>query len=273
MPTQEIEDVKNIASFFRSLTLEKLIPAILILLVGVFAIKALLKLFDTALSRSKLEKSLHAVLRSTMKIVLWAVLIIIIAESLGVDATSLIAVLSVVSLAISLAVQGTLSNFAGGIQVLSAHPFKVGDFVEIGTVSGTIEETGLVYTKIRTVDNKEISIPNSDVSSAKIINYTALDKRRVDLSFTASYDAPVDEVKAALKEAADLVPTVFATPAVFVRVSGYGENSIEYILRAWTPTENYWDSHFDIIENVKKVFDERGIEMTYPHLNVHMQEK
>lgn len=266
-------NLESITAFAGSLTLERLVPAVIILIAGIFIIKGLLRVFDRAIAHSRLEASLHSVLHSVLKIVLWAILAIIITETLGVNATSLVALLSVVSLAISLAVQGALSNIAGGIQILSAHPYTVGDFVELGDVSGTVTEIGMVYTRITTGDNKVISIPNSTISTSKIINYTALGKRRVDLKFTASYDAAVSDVQDALREAADRVNTVFPTPPVFARVSAYGDHTIEYTLRAWTPTESYWDSYYDIIENVKTVFDERGIEMTYPHLNIHMAQQ
>lgn len=266
-------NLEAITGFLSSLTLERLVPAVIILIAGAFLIKGLLRLLDRAIAHSRIDKSLHSVLHSVFKIILWAILAIIITGTLGVNVTSLVALLSVVSLAVSLAVQGALSNIAGGIQILSAHPYAVGDYVEIGDSSGTVLEIGMVYTRITTPDNKVISIPNSTISTSKVINYTALGKRRVDLKFTASYDAPVDAVQSALREAADRVSTVFPTPPVFARVSAYGESAIEYTLRAWTPTESYWDSYYDIIENVKTVFDERGIEMTYPHLNVHMSQR
>ena len=266
-------NTESITKFLGSLTLQKLVPAVIVLIVGIIVIKGLLKLIDSAVAHSRLDANLRPVVHSVFQIILWAVLVIIVTGTLGINVTSLVALLSVVSLAVSLAVQGALSNIAGGIQVLSAHPYKIGDFVEIGDVSGNVSEIGMVYTRITTLDNKVISIPNSDISSSKVINYTALDKRRVDLKFSASYDAPTAEVRAALIEAANRVGTVFATPPVFARVSNYGDNAIEYTVRAWTPTESYWDSYFDIIENVKTVFDERGIEMTYPHVNVHMMQK
>ncbi len=258
--------------FLSTLTLDRIVPTIIILVAGFFIIKSLIKLFDRILERSRLEKSLHAFLHSLMKILLYAILIIIAAGTLGINVTSLVALLSVASLAVSLAVQGTLSNFAGGIQVLSAHPFKVGDYVDISSVQGTVSETGLVYTKLITPDNKVICIPNSEVSSSKIINYSTEENRRVDLVITASYDAPVDEVKDALITAARMVPTVFETPAVVSRVNGYKDSAIEYQLRAWTANETYWDSYYEMMENVKKVFDERGLKMTYPHVNVHIQQ-
>lgn len=263
----------TILSFLSSLTLNRIIPTIIILVAGFFIVKALLKLFDRILERTKLDRSLHAFLRSVMQILLWALLVIIAASSLGINVTSLVALLSVVSLAISLAVQGTLSNFAGGIQVLSAHPFKIGDYIEVNGVQGSVSETGLVYTKLITVDNKAICIPNSEVSSSKIINYSTEENRRVDITVTASYDASVEDVKAALVEAAGAVSTVLSDPAVFARVTAYKDSAIEYQVRAWTASESYWDSYFDIIENIKKVFDARGLKMTYPHVNVHIQQQ
>ena len=266
-------NTESITKFLGSLTLQRVAPALIVLAVGIFVIKGLLKLIDRAVAHSRMDKNLYPVIHSVFRIILWAVLVIIVTGTLGINVTSLVALLSVVSLAVSLAVQGALSNIAGGIQVLSAHPYKIGDFVEIGDVSGNVSEIGMVYTRITTVDNKVISMPNSTISSSKVINYTALDKRRVDLKFTATYDAPTADVCSALIEAANRVGTVFATPPVAARVSAYGESAIEYVVRAWTPTESYWDSYYDIIETVKTVFDERGIEMTYPHINVHMMQK
>ncbi len=266
-------DPETVVEFVSSLTLNKLVPALVILVAGYFIIKALVKLFDNIIARSKVDKSLHTVLHSTMQILLNALLIIIVAGTLGINVSSLVAVLSVASLAISLAVQGTLSNFAGGIQVLSAHPFSVGDYVEIGSEQGTVSEIGLVYTKLTTADNKVVFVPNSTVSTSIVTNYNCLGKRRIDLKFKVSYDCPIEDVKAVLTEAARMVPTMFETPAVSVRVTNYLDSSIEYQIRGWTASETYWDSYYDIIENVKKNFDEHNISMTYPHMNVHIRQQ
>ena len=142
--------------------------------------------------------------------------------------------------------------------------------MEIGSVSGTVAEIGLVYTKITTGDNREIYIPNSDVSTSKIINYTSCETRRVDLKLSASYDASPAEVRAALLDAAASCPYVLHEPAAVVRVSEYGESAISYTLQAWTQTAHYWDVYYTVFERIKAAFDERGIEMTYPHLNVHI---
>lgn len=260
--------IASIHAFFAGLTLSKLLPAILTLLIGLVVVKILLRLFDKAGRHSKMERTLLTFLRAALRILLVAIVVLIAASRLGVDVTSLVALLSVVSLALSLAVQGVLSNLAGGLQILTTRPFKAGDFIECGGISGSVAGIDLVYTKIVTVDNKEVFVPNSEISAKTIINYTADTMRRVDLNFTASYNCSVDDVKAALEEAIGMVSTVVNDPPVFVRVSSYLDSSIEYVTRTWTKTEDYWTTYFDITENVKKVFDARGIEFAYPHVDV-----
>ena len=132
---------------------------------------------------------------------------------------------------------------------------------------------GLIYTKLDTIDNKVVHIPNGDISGKTIVNYSANDKRRVDLKFTVSYDAPVETVKACMETVVGQHPKPFPTPEPTIRVSGYGDSAIEYVLRVWCDTGDYWDVYFDLMEQVKAAFDKAGVEMTYPHVNVHMIEK
>lgn len=259
----------TIKSYLATLSFEKLLPAILALAVGLVVVKILCRLFDRALQKSRLEESLHSFIRSIFHGVLYVIVILIVAGTLGFNVSSLVAMLSVVSLAVSLAIQGALANIAGGIQVLSSHLFRVGDYIEMGDISGTVKEIRMVYTVITTVDNKEVFIPNSDVSTARITNYTTENIRRVDLTFSVSYDADAEAVKAALRRCAD-VEYVLEEPNVFVGLISYGESTVDYVLRAWCNTENYWDAYFAIQENAQRVFREAGIEMSYPHLNVHM---
>ena len=265
-------DISTVKSFFASLTLEKLIPALITLVIGFFLVKILTKLFNKLLSRSKLDKTAHGFLRSAFRVVLYALVGLVAGSSLGFDVTSLVALLSIISLAFSLAVQGTLSNLAGGLMLLSTHPFRIGDYVEVGGVSGTVLEIGMSYTKLSTPDQKEIFVPNSEISSSKIINYNACENRRVDLTFTASYDDSIESVKVALLKAADHA-SILNDPSPFVAVNNYGDHAIEYVMRLWVPSADYWDVHFTTIENVKKCFDEAGITMTYPHLNIHLNSK
>lgn len=262
-------DTTQITRFFSSLTLEKLPPAILTFIIAYVASRVVLKVADKLFTRSRMEKTIEKFLRSALRILMWALIFLIVAGSLGIDVSSMIALLSVASLAVTLAVQGALSNLAGGIMLLSTHPFRVGDFVEVGTVSGTVQEIGMTYTTLVTPDQKEIFVPNSEVASAKIINYTAVTNRRVDLTFTASYADAAETVKAALLKAADL-PQVQKDPAPFAAVNRYGDSAIEYVLRVWTAATDYWDVYFAIVENVRVRFEEAGISMTYPHLNVHL---
>ena len=192
------------------------------------------------------------------------------AGSLGIDVTSIIALLSVAGLAVSLALQNTLSNLAGGITLLASKPFTVGDYVEIGSVSGTVSLVGLAYTTLVTVENKEIYIPNSQLSSATIINYTRLGRRRMEITVSASYDAPTEAVKAALSEAVAQFPQILPDPAPEIRLSGYGASGIDYLLRAWTSSGDYWDVYYRLLEAIRPAFARHGVEMPYSQLDVHL---
>lgn len=252
----------------RDLSVEKIVTAAVLLILCVVLIKLFTKLSTRALSRSKLDTRIQNVVVTTIKTVLVFVAVLIIAETLGVNTTSLLAILSVAGLAVSLSIQDTLSNLASALMILSAKPFKLGDFIEVKGKSGTVEQIGIVYTTIATPDNQHICIPNHQITSNEITNYTAVGKRRVEINLSASYDAPIEKVKAALLKAA-AHPGRLAEEPVFARVRGYGDSAIEYTLRLWTKPEDYWDVYFDVLEACKTAFDEDGIEMTYPHVNIH----
>ena len=260
-------DTSAITKVFSAISAANVVPAIITFVISYFVLKIVVKIVGNLLDRTPMEKTIVRFIRSSLHIVMWVLISVITASALGID--TMVALISVASLAVSLAVQGALSNLAGGVTLLSTHPFRVGDFVEVGGVSGTVREIGMTYTTLTTADQKEIFVPNSEVSSSKIINYTMVGTRRVDLTFTASYDDAVETVKAALRKAAAL-PQVLEDPPLFVAVNNYGDSAIEYVLRAWTSSADYWDVYYRIIENVKVCFDEAGITMTYPHLNVHL---
>ena len=265
------EVVNAFTKFFQAPNLWlRVLYVVLLLAVCLIVMKLLMSVLNRALDRLNIEKGLHTFIKSVVKILLWFVTIIIVLGYVGIEVTSLIALLSVIGLAISLAIQGTLSNLAGGIQVLVSKPFKAGDYIETDSVSGTVSEIGLVYTKIKTYDNKMIMIPNGQISSAKITNYTAEERRRVDLKFNTSYDAPVELVKETIQSVIRSHPKALRDPAPFARVSAYQDSSIEYAVRVWCATEDYWTLYSDLLEQVKAAFDQNGIEMTYNHLNVHM---
>ena len=253
-----------------NLTLNSILRVAVLLVVGVAVIRLLMKLVNRMLARSKALEALQGYIRSVIRVGLWLLLALMVAESIGIPTASLIALLSVAGLAVSLALQNTLSNVAGGIMLLVSKPFVPGDFVELDGVSGTVAQSGLSYSKFITVDNKEIYIPNSQVSSTTIINYTASGKRRAEITFSASYDAPTQTVKAALQEVVDSIPQILRDPAPEIRLSAYGDSSIQYLVRAWAATSDYWEMYYTLLERTRDAFQRRGIEMTYPHLNVHV---
>lgn len=229
----------------------------------------LLRLLDRALDKlTHVEKSLHTFIRSMANILLWFVTLMVVAQSLGINATSLLALVSILGLAVSLSVKDSLSNLAGGLTILGTKPFKVGDYVEIGDTGGTIREIGLVYTKLTTLDNRQILLPNSTVVEAKVTNYTAEPLRRVDLVVSASYDAPVEKVKAALGQVITSHPQVLLDPPPFARLSGYGDSAMEYAIRVWCENADYWTVYHDLLEGVKETFDREGISIPYPQVEV-----
>ena len=253
-----------------ALTLDKAVHVLLLILVGVVVIRVVLKLLDRVLARSKSLKSLSRYIHSVAKISMAFILVLMVAEDVGIHTTSLVAMLSVAGLAVSLALQNTLSNVAGGIMLLVTTPFQVGDYVEADGISGTVHAIDLSYTAILTIDGKEIFVPNSQLSGTKIINYTILGRRRVDLNFTASYDAPTATVKQAIGEVLEDIPQIIAEPAPEIHLSDYQASSIQYVVRVWTDAADYWNVYYDLLEGVRDTFHRHGVEMTYDHLNVHL---
>ena len=256
-----------------ALTLNKVVHVILLALIGVVVIRVILKLLDRMLARSKSLKSLSRYIHSVAKISMAFILVLMVAEDVGIHTTSLVAMLSVAGLAVSLALQNTLSNVAGGIMLLVTTPFQVGDYVEADGISGTVHAIDLSYTAILTIDGKEIFVPNSQLSGTKIINYTILGRRRVDLNFAASYDAPTATVKQAIGEVLEDIPQIIADPAPEIHLSDYQASSIQYVVRAWTAAADYWTVYYAIQEGVREAFDRHGVEMTYDHLNVHILDR
>lgn len=261
--------LQKIKDWVMGVALDQIFPALIIAVVGILVIRIIMVIVKKALEKSRLEKAAHSLIKSLTRVVLWILLALIVASALGVDVTGVVALASVLTLAVSLALQNALANVIGGFTLLYTHPFSSGDFVEIAGQSGTVEEIGLAYTKLATPDNKMISIPNSSVVAAQIVNYTVTGTRRVDITVSASYEVPTQKVIDALLQAGTL-DNVLLDPAPFAAVNRYGESAIEYVVRVWTKAEDYWDVNFAVQQNIKTVFDAQGIAMTYPHLNVHL---
>lgn len=262
----------NIKNFFTSLTLEKLLPGLLILVVGVLIVKLILRLLNRALDRSHLDKTAFTILKAVIRVGLYLIVILIAAGSLGIDVTSLVALLSVVSLAVSLAVQNVLSNVVGGVTLLGSDPFHVGDYVMIGSDSGIVKEIGLQYTKIKGFNGELIYIPNSEVVSSRVCNYTVEGMRRVELKFSADYDSSMDLVKETILASATH-PKILPDPAPEVVVSEYAASSVDYLLRVWVKAEDFGTVKFSIMEQAKRNFDAAGISIPFPQVDVHLKNK
>lgn len=262
--------MEELFSNFAGLSLQKIITAVLVLLVCLIVVRIFMRLVDKALDKPNLEHNHKRFMRVAVKALLYVLTALTVASTLGIPITSLVAVLSVLGLAVSLAAQNSLANLAGGIMLIATHPFKSGDFIEAGGISGAVVEVGLAYTRIKTADNKLIFVPNSSISNDKITNYTAESIRRVDIEVGASYDNSIQQVRQALQAALDSQTTLLADPAPFINVSSYEDSCIKYALRCWVHTEDYWDTYFALLEEVKHSFEAHGVQMTYNHLNVHV---
>ena len=245
--------------------------SVVILIVGIFAMRIIRRLLKTTLEKSSLEKAAHSLITSLTGAAMYILLGLMVASSLGIDVTSIVALASVLTLALSLALQNMVSNILGGFTILYTHPFHSGDYVEIAGQGGTVKEINMTYTMLATADNKLISIPNSAVVAAQIVNYSAAETRRVEVAVSASYDAPTQKVLDALV-LAGTVDDVLLDPAPRAVITAYGDSAISYSLRLWVKTPDYWDVYFQVNQRVKDIFDAQGIEMTYPHLNVHIQQ-
>ena len=262
-------DWNEVFNFLKQPMLLTVYKVIIIAVIGSLLIHIVNRALKKVLEKSKLEKAAHSLIRTLVKTVLYVMFALVLASSIGIDVTGIVALASVASLAISLALQNMLANVIGGFTLLYTHPFSSGDYVEIAGQSGTVQEVGIAYTRLTTPDNKLVSIPNSAVVAAEIVNYTVTGTRRVEVNVTAAYSADPDVVVAALLEAAQ-DERVLADPAPFAALTAYGESAISYTVRVWVKTEDFWDVYHKINRGIMDVFREKGIEMTYPHLNVHL---
>lgn len=253
-----------------TISLGKLLGALLTLVICLIAVRLVTALLRRVLDKTHIDARVRKYLVQSVRLVLWVVTVLITADQLGIPVTSLVALLSVLSLAVSLAVQNVLANVAGGLVLLVTKPFAVGDYVDTPCGAGTVKDLTLTYTYLDTPDGLRIAAPNSSISAGKITNYTALGTRRIEHAVSASYDAPVQTVRQALLDAVARTPGLLDKPAPEVYVNAYGESGIEYIVRAWARTDDYWPAYYALLEGIKTAFDQRSVEMPYNHLNVHI---
>ena len=253
----------------------KLIIAVIVILVGIRIIKFVRKQVRKILEKTNLDEGLKQFLDHLFNVFLYFVLIMLVLGTFGITASSVIAIIGSVGLSIGLALQGTLSNFAGGVLILLLKPFVVGDYIKEDTNGneGTVSEIQLFYTKLVTVDNKTVILPNGTLSNCSLTNYTNQDKRMIDLKVGISYQADLKTAKELMEKVMMEEPARLENEEMRVFVSELGESSVVIGIRAWVSTENYWEARWRVIEKIKYVLDENGIEIPYPQMDVTIREK
>ena len=271
-PEQAEQTISLFKQIMENVLSPRIIMPILTLVVGIVAIKILMKLFSRALAKSRIEISLHTFLKSLLRISLYVILFMTAASMIGIPITSFVTVLGALGLAISLAVKDSLGNLAGGFLVLFAKPFSVGDFVEAEGVSGTVKAINLFYTRLNTIDNKRIYIPNGQLSNAKIINYSAEPTRMLDRVFSIGYEDDMDIAKQIIMDIILHSEYALLDPEPLVRVKSHSESSIDILVRVWVQSEYYFDLDYYLHEEMKREFDKRGIHIPYQQLDVYLRE-
>ena len=232
-----------------------------ILVVGKVLVDVVMKLFNKVSDKAKVEVGMKGFLGKIVKVIVWVFVGLIVAESLGIDTTSLVAVISVVSLALSLSFQSLMTNLISGAVILITKPFVVGNYVDVAGTSGTVDSVSLFKTILRTPDNKKVMIPNANIDTSNIINYSSEEFRRVDVNMKVSADNKHSEVVAALSAALKDIEDIVVGDGYGTQVvaTGFADNGVEYSARAWVRSEDYWKVYFAMIENIRESFDNNSI--------------
>ena len=244
---------------------------VIFLSIGWKVINKTLKRIRRILESKNADPTITRFLDNVMNVTLKTVLIIIILQYIGVNLTGLTTIVASAGVALSLALKGSLANLAGGVIILVARPFNVGDFIETTEHSGVVEKISIFYTYLVTFDNKQILIPNGILTDSSIVNYSSKEIRRVDLTFSVSYEEDVIRVKNVLINILKNNELVLEEPEFFVGISMHGDSAINFMVKAWCKTEDYWTVYYDLLETVKIKFDEEGISIPYPQMDLHVK--
>ncbi len=249
-----------------------LLYGVLILVIGLVAVHWTVRLFRRYEARLKLEPTVKSFLINLIRVLLDAIVILTAAGQIGIPLTSVFALLASVGVAVSLAMQGALSNLVGGLMLLILQPMKAGEYIKVGELEGTVRTIGAFYTELVTLDGRRVSVPNSSLTNTAIINYSREGKRRIDLTFSVAYGSDADAVRRALAGAAEHCEHLFAEPAPEVLLDRCADSSINFILRVWTAPAHYWDVYFFLQDAGKKTIDRAGITIPFPQVDVHIKE-
>lgn len=246
----------------------KLLLGLVILFIGMKLTKWVVNLICKGHGYQKLERSVQSFIRSFVKVVLYALVISSACMCWGVPSTSFLTIFTSAGVAIGLALQGALSNFAGGLMILFFRPFSVGDYIENGDVAGTVSDITIIYTILTTMDNKRITVPNGSLTNSNVINYTANPIRRIDMTISADYSNDIEQVKSILLKTAYAHEKVLKDPSPMARLQTHSSSSLDYAFRVWVKQEDYWTVYFDLMENVKQAFDANGISIPFQQIDV-----
>ena len=271
--TVDVSQVEEVINIAKSQTPQKIIAAVIVLVVGLILSRLAVKVINRLLEKYRVVPSVTSMLRTMIRFVIDLTVVMIAANVLGIPITSFVAVFSVIGIAISLAVQGVLSNLAGGLIILTVKTFEIGQFVETDGYSGTVKDINLMYTRLLAPDGRVIFVPNSTTYTSRIINYSMNPQRRIELSVSASYDNTPEEVKQALMKAVKRIPQILSDPEPVVHLENYGDSAIQYTLWVWVNGSDFLNTKYRLNEEIYTAFKENHVEMTYPHLRVHMEEK
>jgi len=265
-----MNNVDHISTLFIDYGL-KVLYAILIWVVGRFIIAKLMILVDKKMELAKTEVTLRKFLHSIVNTLFYTFLFIIIISTLGIQTASFVAVLGAASLAIGFALQGSLSNFAGGVLIILFKPFKIGDFIEASGHAGTVTEIQIFATLLNTVDNKRIVIPNGKLSNDSLVNFSKNSTRRVDIVFGVGYNDDLEKAKSVLVDIAKSQEKILKNQDVFVEIVEYANSSVNIVYRVWCNTADYWDVYFHSMKMAKIEFDKANISIPYPQMDIHME--
>jgi small conductance mechanosensitive channel len=251
----------------------RLIAAIIIFIVGRWLAGMIARLLEKVMHRSNVDPTLAGFLRKLIYFLILAFVLIAAIDKLGVQTTSLVAVIGAAGLAIGFALQGSLSNFAAGVMLIIFKPFKAGDFVEVAGTLGSVVQVGVFHTTLNHPDNRRIVIPNGQITSDKITNFTAIDKRRIDMVFGISYDDDIRKAKEVLEGLVKSDGRILKDPAPTIAVSELGDSSVNLVCRPWVKPADYWDVHFDLTEKAKVALEGAGLTIPFPQRDVHLFEE
>lgn len=281
-----VEEIQNMN--FKNMTIEtmttkildwavssgvKLVVGIILIVIGFKIINKLIKRFSDFSEKRNVDITLVKFTKSFIGISSKGLLVLVVAAGYwDLQLSGLAAIVASAGVAIGLALQGSLSNFAGGFIILLLRPFKVGDYIQTGQFEGAVEQIGVFYTTLTTVDNKVVLIPNGNLSNGSLINYSTKETRRVDLIFSAGYECDILKVRSVLKEVVDKNKLILDHPEPFVGLFEQGANSLNFAVRVWVNTEDYWTVYFDLLEQVKIRFDEENISIPYPQMDLHVKQ-